>query len=110
MIDRSGTFHNLHPMAEIFIQHPLRNQNLTSNGKRHLYLVRSEVRTLSHHRHGVAIVRMVRVVDRGSARNMGSVWVLCRRPMLPRLPDFAFGTRLAASSNGKKKAFSFSPR
>ena len=33
-----------------------------------------------------------------------------RSPMLPTLPDFRHGTRLAASSNGEKKAFSFSPR
>ena len=31
-------------------------------------------------------------------------------PMLPTLPDFGHGTRLAASLNGGKKAFSFSPR
>jgi hypothetical protein len=30
--------------------------------------------------------------------------------MLPTLPDFGHGTRLAASLNGEKKAFSFSPR
>src|SRR6202035_2291490 len=33
-----------------------------------------------------------------------------RSPMLPTLPDFGHGTRLAASLNGEKKAFSFSPR
>jgi hypothetical protein len=32
--------------AEIFIQHPLRNQNLNSTPKCHLYMVRSEMRTL----------------------------------------------------------------
>src|SRR5271165_3796262 len=30
--------------------------------------------------------------------------------MLPTLPDFGHGTRLAASLNGEKKAFSFLPR
>lgn len=30
--------------------------------------------------------------------------------MLPTLQDFVLGTRLAASLNGEKKAFSFSPR
>jgi hypothetical protein len=30
--------------------------------------------------------------------------------MLPTLPDFGHGTRLAALLNGEKKAFSFSPR
>jgi hypothetical protein len=30
--------------------------------------------------------------------------------MLPTLPDFGHGVRLAASLNGEKKAFSFSPR
>jgi hypothetical protein len=30
--------------------------------------------------------------------------------MLPTLPDFGHGTRLAASLNGEKKASSFSPR
>src|SRR5208282_1949475 len=33
-----------------------------------------------------------------------------RSPMPPTLPDFGHGTRLAASLNGEKKAFSFSPR
>src|SRR5208282_5248616 len=33
-----------------------------------------------------------------------------RSPMLPTSPDFGHGTRLAASLNGEKKAFSFSPR
>src|SRR5271168_2378699 len=33
-----------------------------------------------------------------------------RSPMLPTLPDFGHGTRLAALLNGEKKAFSFSPR
>src|SRR5208282_2045855 len=33
-----------------------------------------------------------------------------RSPMLPTLRDFGHGTRLAASLNGEKKAFSFSPR
>src|SRR5579872_2120746 len=33
-----------------------------------------------------------------------------RSPMLPTLPDFVHGTRLAASLNGEKKVFSFSPR
>src|SRR5258708_37380374 len=53
---------------------------------------------------------MVRIVDRGGAQNIGSVWVLCKSPMLPTLPDFVHGTRLAASLNGEKRAFSFSPR
>jgi hypothetical protein len=33
-----------------------------------------------------------------------------RSPILPTLPDFGHGTRLAASLNGEKKGFSFSPR
>jgi metallo-beta-lactamase superfamily protein len=33
-----------------------------------------------------------------------------RSPMLQTLPDFVHGTRLAASLNGEKKGFSFSPR
>src|SRR5208282_1861629 len=33
-----------------------------------------------------------------------------RSPTLPTLPDFGHGTRLAASLNGEKKGFSFSPR
>ena len=32
-----------------------------------------------------------------------------RSPTLPTLPDFGHGTRLAASLNGEKKAFSFCP-
>jgi len=69
--------HNLHPTAEIFIQHPLRNQNLNSTGKRHLYLVRSEMGTLPDHCHRKTVMRMVTIVDRCGAQNMGSVWVLC---------------------------------
>jgi len=64
---------NLHPAAEIFIQHPLRNQNLNSTGKRHLYLVRSEMRTLPHHCHRRTKMRMMTIVDRGGVQNMGSV-------------------------------------
>ncbi len=107
--------HNLHPTAGIFIQHPLRNQNLNSTGKRHLYLVRSEMRTLPDHCHRlakvrmvrIAKVRMVRIVDRGGTQNMGRVWVLCRSLTLPTLPGFVHGTRLAASLNAAKRAFSF---
>ena len=64
--------------AEIFIQHPLRNQNLNSTPKCHLYMVRSEMRTLPDYCQRLAKVRMVRIVDRGGAQTMGSVWVLCR--------------------------------
>ena len=78
---QTGAFHNLHPMAAILIQHPLWDQNLRSTGQRHLYLVRSEMRTLPHHCHSLAVMRMVRV-DRDVAQNMGSVWVLCSVPLL----------------------------
>jgi len=102
-------FHNLHPTAEIFIQHPLRNQNLSATGKRHLYLVRSEMRTLPHHCYRKTVMRMVTIVDRGGAQNMGSVWVLCRSPMPPTLLAFGHGTRLAASLNGGKRHFHSRP-
>ena len=59
--------------AEIFIQHPLRNQNLNATGKRHLYLVQSEGGTLPHPRHRHAEMRRMSIVDRGGAQNMGSV-------------------------------------
>ena len=49
-----------------------------STGKRHLYLLRSEMRTLPHHGHRQTDMRMVTIVDRDGAQNMGSVWVLCR--------------------------------
>ncbi len=39
-------FHDLHPMAAILIQHPLRDQKLIATRKRHLYLVQSEGGTL----------------------------------------------------------------
>jgi len=60
-------------MAAILIQHPLWDQNLHSTGKRHLYLVQSEGGALPHPRHRRAVVRMMSIVDRGGAQNMGSV-------------------------------------
>jgi hypothetical protein len=60
-------------MAAILIQHPLWDQNLHSTGQRHLYLVQSEGGTLPHPRHRRAVMRMMSVVDRGGAQNMGSV-------------------------------------
>jgi hypothetical protein len=57
-----------------------------------------------------AIVRIVRIVDRCGAQNMGNVWVLCRNPMPLTLQDSALGTRLAASSGAAKRTFSFSLR
>jgi hypothetical protein len=97
-------------MAAILIQHPLWDQNLNSTGKRHLYLVRSEMRTLPDQCHRLAKLRMVRIVNRGGTQNMGSVWVLRRSPMPRTLQDTALGLRLAASSGVAKKAFSFSLR
>jgi hypothetical protein len=38
-----------------------------------LYLVQSEGGTLSHPRHRRAVMRMMSIVDRGGAQNMGSV-------------------------------------
>jgi hypothetical protein len=66
-------FHNLHPTAAILIQHPLGDQNLHSTGERHLNLVQSEGGTLPHPRHRHAEMRMMSIVDRGGAQNMGSV-------------------------------------
>jgi len=60
-------------MTAILIQHPLRDQNLHSTGQRHLYLVQSEGGTLPHPRHRHAVVRVMSIVDRGGAQNMGSV-------------------------------------
>jgi hypothetical protein len=34
-----GTFHNLHPTAELFIQHPLWNKQLISTRKSDLHLM-----------------------------------------------------------------------
>ena len=43
--------------------------------------------------------------------SFGNVMLIARqKPDAPTLPDFGHGTRLAASLNGEKKAFSFSPR
>jgi len=43
--------------------------------------------------------------------SFGNIMLIARqKPMRPALPDFVHGTRLAASLNGEKKAFSFSPR
>src|SRR5579859_4875647 len=43
--------------------------------------------------------------------SFGNIMLIARqKPDAPTLPDFGHGTRLAASLNGEKKAFSFSPR
>ena len=43
--------------------------------------------------------------------SFGNIMLIApRSPMPPTLLDFGHGTRLAASLNGEKKAFSFSPR
>jgi hypothetical protein len=55
-------------------------------------------------------MRMVTIVDRGDAQNMGNVWVLCRNPTPQTLQDSALGTRLAASFGGAKRAFPFLPQ
>jgi hypothetical protein len=60
-------------MAAILIQHPLWDRNLHSTGQRHLHLVQSEGGTLPHPRHRRAVMRMMSIVDRGGAQNMGSV-------------------------------------
>ena len=39
-----------------------------------------------------------------------AIYDFCVREHIPTFPDFGHGTRLAASLNGEKKAFSFSPR
>jgi hypothetical protein len=46
---------------------------------------------------------MVRIVDRGGAQNMGSVWVLCKNPTPATSLESALETRLAASFNPAKK-------
>jgi hypothetical protein len=53
--------------------YPLWDQNLHSTGQHHLYLVQSEGGTLPHPRHRRAVMRMMSIVDRGGAQNMGSV-------------------------------------
>ena len=68
-----GTFNNVHSTTVIFIQHPLRDQNLHSTGECYLHLVQSEGGTLPHPRHRHAVMRMVRIVNRGGAQNMGIV-------------------------------------
>jgi hypothetical protein len=70
---------------------------------RHLYLMRPEMGTLPDHCHPKTVMRMVRIVDRCGAQNMGSVWVLCRNRTPPTLRDTALGLRLAASSGVVKK-------
>src|SRR5579859_5456552 len=43
--------------------------------------------------------------------SFGNIMLIARqKPDAPTLLDFGHGTRLAASLNGEKKAFSFSPR
>src|SRR5581483_7109716 len=98
-------FNNVHPTAEIFIQHPLWDQNLNSAGKCHLHLMVSEGRALPHRRYRLSILRMMLIVNLGSAQNMGSMWVLRRGRRQRGLPESALGTRLAASSSAEKKAF-----
>ena len=43
--------------------------------------------------------------------SFGNIMLIARqKPAATRVPESALGTRLAASLNGEKKAFSFSPR
>jgi hypothetical protein len=66
-------FHNLHPTAELFIQHPLGNKQLILTRKGNLHLMKPERGTLPHQRHRLAVVRMMRIVNLRRAQNMGSV-------------------------------------
>lgn len=58
-----GMFHNLHPPAELLIQHPLWNKKLISTRKSNLHLMRPERSTLPHQRHRFAVMRMMRIVN-----------------------------------------------
>jgi hypothetical protein len=68
-----GAFHNLHPPAELLIQHPLGNKQLISTRKSYLHLMKPERGALPHQRHRLAEVRMMRIVNLHHAQNMGSV-------------------------------------
>lgn len=58
-----GTFHNLHPPAELLIQHPLGNKQLISTRKSDLHLMKPERGALPYQRHRLAVVRMMRIVN-----------------------------------------------
>jgi len=59
--------HDLHPAAQVFIQHPFRDQKLTSAGKQDLNMMRREMPTLPHYRDCFAVIRMMKIVDLGAA-------------------------------------------
>jgi hypothetical protein len=62
---------NLHALATLFIEHPLRNDKLIAARKCYLNLMLAEGRTSSNDRDSHSAVRMMRIVNR--RRNMGSV-------------------------------------
>ena len=69
--DRS--FDDLHAPTKVFIQHPLRNNKLTSARKHDLYLMHAERRTLPNNGDLLSVTRMVLVMNLGSGQNIRSV-------------------------------------
>jgi len=62
---------NLHALAALFVEHPLRNNKLIAVRKRYLHLMLAKGRTTPDERDRHTAVRMMPILDR--RRNMGSV-------------------------------------
>jgi hypothetical protein len=69
-------FHDLHAVARMLIQHPLRDNKLIAAWKNNLNLMQAKCSTPPNNRDFITASRMVRVVDLRRAGNMSSVCVL----------------------------------
>jgi hypothetical protein len=58
---------NLHAVAAMLVQHPVRNQKLITARKRDLHQARTERSTPSNQRYPLAKVGMMRVINLGCA-------------------------------------------
>ena len=88
--------HDIHPVADMLVQHPVGDQKLIASRKLHLHQTRTKGSTSSNQCYCLAIVGMMRVMNLRRARNMGSVWVLSRSRTLRGWPGSGSGRSLAA--------------
>jgi hypothetical protein len=65
--------HDIHPVADMLVQHPVGDQKLIASRKLHLHQTRTKGSTSSNQCYCLAIVGMMRVMNLRRARNMGSV-------------------------------------
>jgi hypothetical protein len=74
---QSGALRQLNTAAEVLVEHPLGNEKLPPVSESYLHLAAAEGRARPSRRYGLAVMRMMSVMNRG-AQNMRIVWTLRR--------------------------------